>query len=159
MTRFIAKPDTQPWLNPYLALADFEQSRRFYSEAFGFALAYALEAPDGTPVHAEYTHKGDTLFMCAPEDAWPDATKSPATSGTDSPISLAVYVDDIDAFHARAVGAGAPCEQEPADQFYGDRTAVYRDPSGYRWSFHSRIENLTPDQMREAMMREMGSGQ
>lgn len=158
MARFKPKPADRPWLNPSLALKDFEQSRRFYTEAFGFDFDYALEAPDGTPVHAEFRYQGEVLFMCAPEDVWPDGAKSPATSGTDAPINLAVYVEDIDAFHACATAAGATCEQQPADQFYGDRTAVYRDPSGYRWSFHSRVRDMSPDEMREAMMREFGGG-
>lgn len=156
MTDFLPKPADEPWLNAYLALKDFEESRRFYTEAFGFEFHYALQTPDGTPVHTEYRYKGQGLFMCAPEDVWEGNAKSPATSGTPSPINLAVYVDDIDAFHERAIAAGATCVQEPADQFYGDRTAVYTDPSGYRWSFHSRVRDMTPAEMTEAMMKEFG---
>jgi PhnB protein len=48
----------------------------------------------------------------------------------------------------RAVLAGATRAHPVADQFYGDRVGVLKDPFGHSWSFASRIEDLTPEEMR-----------
>jgi PhnB protein len=140
------------WLTPYLMLSDWEASKRFYPEAFGFELAFEMPGPDGKPVHGEYRYKGQTLFMCAPEGIMGMAARSPKTRGsTDEPIGLYVYVDDVDAFAEKARSAGATVVHEPEDQFYGDRRVVIEDPSGYRWTFASNFKVMKPEDMKDAM--------
>jgi len=68
-----------------------------------------------------------------------------------SAITLHAYVEDVDAFASAAVSAGATLERAPADQFYGDRIAVLRDPFGHRWMFATRLETLSGEEMKKRM--------
>ena len=72
---------------------------------------------------------------------------SPNTIGG-SPVSIHLYVEDVDAVVARAVAAGAKLIRPVADQFYGDRTGGIEDPFGYRWFIATRKEDLTVDEIR-----------
>lgn len=63
------------------------------------------------------------------------------------PAGIHIYVDDVDALVRRAAAAGARVVREPADQFYGDRSATLEDPSGHRWFFATHKEDLTPDEI------------
>ena len=64
-------------------------------------------------------------------------------------MTLHLYVEDADAVFARAVAAGAKVEMPIADMFWGDRYGQITDPFGHRWSIATKIEELTPAQMRE----------
>ena len=68
---------------------------------------------------------------------------SPATLGG-TPVTLHLYVADVDELFDRAVAAGAEVLMPVADQFWGDRYGILRDPFGHRWSIASRIEDLSP---------------
>jgi uncharacterized glyoxalase superfamily protein PhnB len=63
------------------------------------------------------------------------------------PCSLYVYVSDVDAAHKRALSAGAVSVKEPADQFYGDRTASVKDSCGNVWGIGTHIEDVAPDEL------------
>jgi len=68
--------------------------------------------------------------------------KNPATNG-----NFYLYVTDTDASYKKAVEAGAVSLMEPADQFYGDRTAGVRDSFGYNWWFGTHVEDVSPEEM------------
>ena len=57
-------------------------------------------------------------------------------------------VDDVDAIVGRAQAHGATLLRAPSDQWWGVRSAVVRDPFGYRWSIHSIVEELSPEEMQ-----------
>lgn len=139
MSKFKDKPAEAQWLTPYLIVKDMANSLRFYQEALGLKLGNTMEGPDGLPVHAELQHKGRQVVMCAPEGAFGGTAKSPASGGYESPFSLYVYVDDVDAAFATAKAAGAQVDEEPTDQFWGDRTCRLTDPSGYSWMLGTHI--------------------
>lgn len=85
--------------------------------------------------------------MLAEESAeW--GNKSPQTlSG--SPVSLYIYVEDVDAVFARALTAGATVidGMEVEDQFYGGRTGSLTDPFGHKWTVMAHIEDLSADEL------------
>ena len=74
----------------------------------------------------------------------------PASTGVDSPAFVHVYVDDIDAHHARAKEAGAEITREPEDQFYGDRTYGAKDPQGMSWYFAQHVREMSAEEMGPA---------
>ena len=71
--------------------------------------------------------------------------RAPASSGATDSLSLYVYVPNVDALAARAERAGARMIQRPADQFWGDRIAVFKDPDGYHWTFATNVGEFDPE--------------
>lgn len=153
MTRFHPKPDDVPWLVPYLVLTDWADNHRYYEKVFGFTPGLVL-GPVEAPLHAEFRYKGQLLFMCAPEGAGGSPVRSPKSEAlAHAPVGFHVYVDDVDAFTTHALEAGGILIEEPADQFYGERRAVFGDPSGYRWTFSSIAAPMTEAELKAALPR------
>ena len=90
---------------------------------------------------------GKAIFMLA--DEFPEmGGLSPQTVGG-TPVSLYVYVEDVDTFTQKAVAEGLKVVRQVADQFYGDRSGHFEDPFGHKWGFATHVEDLTPEQMEE----------
>jgi len=91
-------------------------------------------------------------------DEFPDmGAKAPSAYGG-SPVSLSVYVEDVDATFDKATGAGATAVRPPENQFYGDRSATFDDPFGHRWTVNTHVEDVSPEEMGRRAA-EMGQGQ
>jgi PhnB protein len=132
-------------LKPYLVVADAARAIRFYEQAFGAQQLYRLSEPSGKIGHAEL-RIGDCVFMLA--DEYPDfGALGPATIGG-SPVTLHLYVADVDASVARAEALGATLLRAVKDEFYGDRTGMLVDPFGHRWTLASQVRTVTPDEMQ-----------
>jgi PhnB protein len=113
-----------------------------------------MTAPDGKVGHAELTI-GDSLIMLS--DEFPEmGVKSPKSLGG-TPITMNVYVEDVDAVFERAVAAGAKPVRAVEDQFYGDRSGQFEDPFGHRWSIATHIEDVPPDEMQRRAREAMGA--
>lgn len=141
-------PDGQR-LFPYLVVNGAAQAIDFYTRAFAARESYRLEMGDKIG-HAELSFAGVTVWLA---DEFPDLGFRGPSGG--SPVSIAVYVPDVDAVVERALAAGATLERPIRDEFYGDRTGALRDPFGHRWLFHARRELVTPDEMRRRMAQEI----
>ena len=128
------RPADMPWLSPYLTVRDARSALRFYEAAFGFAPKETKVGPDGSILHAAMTWR-DAVILFGPEGAHGDDTRSPATSGVRPPVTLYVYCDDVDAFHARATAHGAKTAFAPMDAMWGDRLCKLIDPDGHAWNF------------------------
>jgi PhnB protein len=102
--------------------------------------------------HAELAI-GDSVLMLA--DASPQGGPSPREIGG-SPVTLMVYVLDVDATYAAAIDASAESFMKPANQFYGDRAAAFTDPFGHRWHIASHVEDVSPEEMDKRMKEVMG---
>lgn len=88
---------------------------------------------------------GNAIFMLA--DEFPDmGAVSPHTIGG-TPVSLYIYVEDVDAFAEKAVAEGLKVLKPVADQFYGDRSGQFEDPFGHNWGFAPHKEDLTPEEL------------
>lgn len=127
-----------PALSPYLTVRDGDASIAFYETAFGFRTeGMVMRDNDGRVMHAGM-RLGDACIMFAPQ-GMSSEMRAPADSGAPISLSLYVYVPDIDALAARAAAAGAGVVQQPADQFWGDRIAIFTDPDGYQWTFATNV--------------------
>jgi PhnB protein len=113
-----------------------------------------MPAPGGKIGHAEM-RVGDSPIMLADES--PEMGHRSARSLGGSPISLMVYVEDVDARVAQAVAAGGKLVRPVANQFYGDRTGGVDDPFGYHWYIATHVEDVPPDEMKKRMAKMMES--
>jgi PhnB protein len=137
-------PEGYHSVTPYLTLDDAARAIEFYKKAFGAVELMRMPAPGGRIGHAEIKI-GDSPIMLADEN--PEmGNRSPRKLGG-SPISLMVYVKDVDAQVAQAVAAGGKLVRPVADQFYGDRTGGIEDPFGYHWYLATHIEDVSPDEI------------
>lgn len=130
---------------PYLCLADAAKAIEFYGQAFGATEVMRLVGNDGKVGHAELRIGDAALYL---SDEFPDYGNQSAETLGGSPVMIALEVPDVDAFTARAVGAGAEVVRPVQDQFYGERSGQIRDPFGYRWGISTKTEDLSPEEMQ-----------
>ena len=138
-------PDGYPPLTPYLIVAGAARALEFYKKAFGAQETFRMPLPDGRISHAEM-RLGSSVLMLADEH-FEAGAKSPGSVGG-TPVSLFLYVEDVDKVFARAVEAGATVERPLANQFYGDRTGGLVDPFGHRWYLASHVEDVPPEELK-----------
>jgi PhnB protein len=137
-------PDGYPQLSPYLVVSGARQAIEFYTKVFGATERMRMPGPDDTVGHAEL-ELGDSLILLA--DEYPDMGVLSPTSIGGTPVSMSVYVDDVDAVFDRAVQSGATALRPVQDQFYGDRVGQFEDPFGHRWSVATHVEDVSPEEM------------
>jgi len=134
-------------VTPHLMLSNAASAIDWYMRAFGAVeVGGRAVGPDGKIMHAEL-QIGDSRLML--NDAMGGSKSAKGFGG--SPISLWIYVPDCDTLFNRAVKAGAQVGPGPmgqlADQFWGDRTGMLKDPYGYSWTIATRKEDLSPEEM------------
>ena len=125
---------------PYLILDDAARAIEFYAQAFGAAELDRYDAPNGRIGHAEIK-VGDSIIMLADEYPGMGYRSPRAIGGT--PVSIMLYVDDVDAQFERAIAAGATVRRPVATQFYGDRVGTLEDPFGHVWTMATHVEDLS----------------
>jgi len=139
-----AIPEDYPQVIPYLSLEGANDAIEFYRTVFGATERMRMPGPDGTVGHAEL-EIGKSMIMLA--DATPAmGGQSPKTAGG-TPVSIMVYVEDVDAVYGRAIAAGATVDRPVEDQFYGDRAGSFVDPFGHRWHVATHVEDVAPEEM------------
>jgi PhnB protein len=146
-------PDDYRAATPYLCVKGAARALDFYRQAFGATEVMRMQQPDGTIGHAEI-RIGAAPIMLADEVAAMDF-RSPQTLGG-SPVNIMVYVEDVDALMRQAQAAGAQVMRPAADQFYGDRLGVLKDPFGHSWSFATHIEDVSPEEMQRRAQAHAG---
>jgi PhnB protein len=137
-------PDGYHSVTPYLIVKGADRAIEFYRRAFGARELFRMAQPDGRVGHAEL-EIGDSRVMLA--DEHPEiGARSPQSIGG-SPVTIHLYVEDVDATVARAVEAGARVHRPVADQFYGDRNGGITDPFGHVWFVATHKEDVPPDEL------------
>ena len=139
-------PEGYGTVTPYLIVNGAARAIEFYKQAFGATETFRMERPDGRVGHAEIKI-GDSHVMLADEHPEMGA-RGPRSIGG-SPISLVLYVEDVDATVNRAVEAGAKLTRPVANQFYGDRTGGVEDPFGHAWYVATHVEDVAPEEMQK----------
>ncbi len=141
-------PGDYPRLSPYLCVDGAAEAIEFYSTVLGATERMRLPAPGGKVAHAELAF-GESVLMLS--DEFPEMGAVSPTSIGGSPVTISLYVEDVDATYDRALAAGATPVRPVADQFYGDRSGGFTDPFGHRWSIASRVEQVPPQEMATRM--------
>ena len=148
-------PDGYPQVTPYLAVDGASDAIQFYSSVFGAKERMRMAAPEGRIGHAELQIGNSVVMLSDPFEEM--GVRSPLAIGG-SPVTLSIYVEDVDDVFERAVAAGAKPLQQVQDQFYGDRTGQFEDPFGHRWNVATHVEDVPPEEMAAraaAAMEEM----
>jgi PhnB protein len=134
-------------VTPYLIVKGAAAAIDFYKKTFGATELMRMPAGDKIG-HAEIKI-GDSVVMLADENPEMGAS-SPQTVGG-SPVSILLYVEDVDSVVNRAVTAGAKLTRPVEDQFYGDRAGSIQDPFGHSWYIHTHKEDVSPEEMQKRM--------
>ena len=153
-------PEGYHSVTPYLIIKGAADAIEFYKKAFGATELFRFPAPDGKIGHAEIKI-GDSPIMLADEFA-EMGYKGPRALGG-SPVSLMIYLEDVDTVFNRAVEAGASVKETVQDKFYGDRTGTLTDPFGHVWHVSTHKEDVSMEEMEErakqASAKASGGGQ
>jgi len=151
-----AIPEGFEGATPYLSIKGAADAIEFYKKAFGATETMRMAGPDGRIGHAEIKI-GKANIMLA--DEHPEiGFLSPRTLGG-SPVTIHIYVEDVDALAARAEAAGAKLKRPVADQFYGDRTGQFEDPFGHVWHFATHKEDVSREEMQKRAAAYAAGGQ
>ena len=136
-------PDGFHTVTPHLTMKNAGEAIEFYKKAFGAEEIARMPGPGGSVMHAEI-RIGDSPIML--NDEFPEhGARGPKTIGG-TPVSIHLYVNDVDAAFDRAVKAGAKVTMPIADMFWGDRFAKLEDPFGHQWSLATHKEDVTPEE-------------
>ena len=147
MKRVNPVPNQAQPLCPYLIVKGAPKAIAFYIRAFGAKEIYRLVDPAGKVGHAEMEIAGARLMLA---DEFPDwGALAPVTVGG-SPVSLHLYVDDVDQVVAQSITAGATLVRPVTDEFFGDRTGIVTDPIGHKWQIASAKRTSRPRKCRNA---------
>lgn len=152
-------PDGFHSVTPYIAVRGAARAIEFYKQAFGAVERYRLPSPDGQGIgHAEI-QLGNSIVMLS--DEFPKYGKLSPLTVKGTSVTLALYVEDVDAVFNRAVAAGAKVMQPVADKFYGDRAGCLADPFGHEWTIMTHKEDVSPEEMTKRLQKfyeEMAEG-
>jgi len=137
-------PDGYHTVTPYLVIKNAGKAIEFYKQAFGATESVRLNTPDGNVMHAEIKIGDSPIMLCDESPNW--NALSPQTIGG-TPVSIMLYLADVDAVVNRAVAAGATVLMPVADQFWGDRMGSVADPFGHKWSIATHVEDVSPEEI------------
>ena len=138
-------PDGYHSVTPYLIINGAADALEYYKKAFGATELFRMPAPEGKIGHAEIKI-GDSPIMLA--DEYPQMGYNSPQSIGGSPVSLMIYVEDVDTVFGRAVESGATVKEAVQDKFYGDRTGSLVDPFGHVWHIATHKEDVAIEEMQ-----------
>jgi PhnB protein len=145
-------PEGYPRVTPYLCVDGADAAITFYRAVFGATERMRME--DGGKVgHAE-VEIGDGLVMLADEHPEIGVLAPKSIGGT--PVTINLYVEDVDAVFQRAVDEGATALRDVEDQFHGDRSGQFEDPFGHRWNVSTHVEDVPPEEMERRAAEAFG---
>jgi PhnB protein len=124
-------------VTPFIMIRNADTLIDFLKQAFDAQEISLLKHPSGNVWHAQLKI-GDSMIMIGD------------TMGEhpDAPCSVYLYVPDVDAVYEKALAAGALSLMEPANQFYGDRSAGVKDASGNTWWMGTHIEDVSDAELQ-----------
>ena len=141
-------PEGMHSVTPQLVCAGAAEAIEFYKKAFGATEAGRLAGPQGKLMHAMIRIAGSAVMLV---DEFPEWNSLGPKALKGSPVTIHLYVEDVDAFVKRAVAAGAKITMPVDDMFWGDRYGKLEDPFGHQWSVATHKRDVSPDEMKQAM--------
>jgi PhnB protein len=146
-------PDHYPRVTPYLHVDGAAEAIDFYDRVLGAKQrGDRMVGPDGKVGHAELELGGSVIMIADEAPAF--GALGPRTVGG-TPITIHVYVEDVDSVYKAAIDAGATEIRAVEDQFYGDRSGQFEDPFGHRWNIATHVEDVPPEEMGERAAKAM----
>ena len=145
-------PEGYHTATPYLIVMGAAAAIDYYKKAFGATERMRHVAPGGKIGHAEI-QIGDSVLMLA--DEYPDMQAFCPTTIGGTPVSIVLYVTDVDTVFNRALAGGATPIHPLQDKFYGDRTGTLRDPFGHLWTIATHKEDVSPEEMQRRAAAQM----
>lgn len=139
-------PDGYHTVTPYLVLSEASKAIEFYKKAFNATEKLRMAGPNGKIFHSEIQIGDSPVMLC--DEFLEMGARSPKSLGG-SPVSLMLYVNDVDTIFNQAVKAGAKVRMALSDQFYGDRSGTLEDPFGHIWIISTHIEDLSEEEIRK----------
>ena len=143
-------PEGMYTVTPHLVCAGAAEAIEFYKKAFNAVEIGQMAGPQGKLLHGAI-RIGDSTVMLA--DEFPDWGALGPKSLKGSPVTIHLYVEDVDAFVARAAAAGAKITMPLQDMFWGDRYCKLEDPFGHQWSVATHVRDVSPDEMQQAAQK------
>ena len=137
---------TEPTVALSLTVKKASRALKFYTDALAAEELYRMPTPEGGVAHAEF-RIGNTRMYISDESEEYHAFAMP--EGVTASCLFSIITEDCDRSYNRAIEAGAQPLSEPSDQFWGTRSAIVRDPFGYRWSFNQVIEDLSVEEIEK----------
>ena len=147
-------PDGYHSVTPYLICDRAADAIEYYKKAFGATELFRMDH-EGKVGHAELKI-GDSPIMLADEYPQMGYRSPKALGGT--PVSIMIYVEDVDSVYQQAIDAGATEVKPLQDQFYGDRSGTLTDPFGHVWTIATHKEDVTMEEMNRRMAAAHGAG-
>jgi len=141
-------PEGMTAVTPHLVCADAAGAIDFYKKAFGAVEEARMPGPDGKLMHGMIRIGGAAVMLVDENPQW-GALGPKSLKG--SPVTIHLYVRDVDAFVDKAVQAGATLKMPVQDMFWGDRFGTIEDPYGHSWSVATHTREVTPEEMKKAM--------
>ena len=144
-SRIKAIPSGFHTLTPHLVVKGASKAIEFYKKAFGAEVITRVSGPDGKSLLHADLKIGDSHFFLVDEFPEMDCRGPESIGGT--PVTIHMYVEDVDAAFGKAVAAGAQVKMPLSDMFWGDRYGVLADPFGHAWSMATHKEDVTPEEI------------
>jgi PhnB protein len=146
-------PDGYHSVTPYLICDGAADAIEYYKKAFGATELFRMDH-EGKVGHAELKI-GDSPIMLADEYPQMGYRSPKALGGT--PVSIMIYVPDVDTVYQQAIDAGATVVKALQDQFYGDRSGTVTDPFGHVWTIATHKEDVSMEEMNRRMAAAHGA--
>ena len=134
----------EPTVSLSLTVKDAARALSFYSEALGAEELFRMPSPEGGVAHAEFMIGNTRIYISDEAVEW-HAFAMPESAMASCLFSI--MTEDCDTAYNRAIKAGAESLSEPENNFWGSRSALVKDPFGYRWSLNQKIEDVSPEEL------------
>src|SRR3712207_5205127 len=144
MTITDGRPEGYTTLTPFLVCSPAAEAIAFYQAVFGAAVVSRMDGPDDSVLHAELDFGLGRLQLSDPNEQY--GLIAPTREGDTVSGSTCIYVADVDAVFAAAVGRGATVREKPSTFVTGDRFASVYDPFGHRWAIMTKVEDISPEE-------------
>jgi PhnB protein len=143
-------PEGMHTVTPHLVCAGAADAIEFYKKAFNAVEIGRTAGPQGKLLHG-LIRIGDSKVMLV--DEFPDWGSFGPKSLKGSPVTMHLYVEDVDAFVAHAAAAGAKITMPLQDMFWGERYCKLEDPFGHHWSVATHVRDVSPEEMQQAAQK------
>jgi uncharacterized glyoxalase superfamily protein PhnB len=124
-------------VTPYLIVDRAAEVIEFAKRAFGAQVTFQMINKDGSIGHSELRIGDSMIMLSSARDQWKAM-----------PAMIHLYVDNSDAWYAKAIEAGAESVMPIADQFYGDRSGGVKDAAGNYWWIATHVKDISEEEMK-----------